>query len=114
MQRGAPRDDSSEVCDTTLAIFGMFMKTIFFAIVSVAAASGAMSVKLESSVPSPQPVGSAIGFIPRVEISGPAMYTYRYSVSTAGGPFRIVRDFSQAADFTWSPELYEHEARIRV
>lgn len=31
-----------------------------------------------------------------------------------GGPFRIVRDFSQSRDFAWMPELYEHEATIRV
>jgi arylsulfate sulfotransferase len=90
------------------------MKTIILAILSVAAASAAMSVKLESTVLSPQPVGSVIGFIPRVQISGFATFNYRYTVSTAGGPFRMVRDFSQAPDFTWAPELYEHEARVRV
>jgi arylsulfate sulfotransferase len=90
------------------------MKTFILAILSVAAASAAMSIKLETSVSSPQPVGSVIGILPRVEISSPSMYTYRYSVSTAGGPFRIVRDFSQAADFSWTPDLYEHEARVRV
>ena len=41
-------------------------------------------------------------------------YNFRYMVSVNGGPFRMVRDFSQDATFFWSPELYEHEARIRV
>jgi arylsulfate sulfotransferase len=90
------------------------MKTIVLAMISVAVASAAMSIKLETSVPSPQPVGAAIGFVPRVTISTPAMYNFRYSVSTGGGPFRVLRDYSQAADFTWTPELYEHEARVRV
>src|SRR5436305_5567241 len=90
------------------------MKPILLTILSVAAASAAMSVKLETSVPSPQPVGTVIGIIARMEVSGPPIYTYRYTVSTAGGPFRMVRDFSQAPDFTWSPELYEHDARVRV
>src|SRR3954463_1464633 len=90
------------------------MKTIVLAILSVAAASAAISVKLGTTVPSPQLVGSVIGLIARLEVAGPPIYTYRYTVSTAGGPFRVVRDFSQAPDFAWSPELYEHEARVRV
>src|SRR5580765_3896757 len=91
------------------------MKTIAFVLVSFAGASAAMSVKLETSVPSPQPVGAVIGLVPRIQVSpGPPAYNYRYSVSTAGSPFRVVRDFSQAPDFAWAPELYEHEARLRV
>ncbi|HVP00265.1 MAG TPA: aryl-sulfate sulfotransferase [Bryobacteraceae bacterium] len=39
---------------------------------------------------------------------------FRYSVSVNGGPFRIVRDFSQESNFIWSPELYEHSATIRL
>lgn len=42
------------------------------------------------------------------------MLVFRYSASINGGPFRIVRDFSQQRDFTWAPELYEHAATIRV
>ena len=38
----------------------------------------------------------------------------QYSVSVDGGPFHMIRDFSQERMFTWSPELYEHEARVRV
>jgi hypothetical protein len=42
------------------------------------------------------------------------MHVFRYWVSEGGGPFRIVRDFSQRRDFVWMPALYEHEAAIRV
>ncbi|MEP6537137.1 MAG: aryl-sulfate sulfotransferase [Bryobacteraceae bacterium] len=42
------------------------------------------------------------------------MHVFRYSVSVNGGPFRMVRDFSQQRDFAWSPELYEHEATVRI
>lgn len=42
------------------------------------------------------------------------MHVFRYSVSIDGGPFRIVRDFSQQPDFTWTPELHEHATTIRV
>jgi hypothetical protein len=90
------------------------MKTIFVALVSIAAASGAIPVHLASSLPSPQPVGAVIGLIPQIPNGAPAVYTYRYAVSTGSGPFHIIRDFSQQANFAWAPELYEHEARIRV
>jgi arylsulfate sulfotransferase len=65
-------------------------------------------------MPSPQPVGVSIGLTPRVENVSRAMYVFRYSASVNGGPFRIVRDFSQQREFTWAPELYEHGATIRV
>lgn len=90
------------------------MKAIVFLLMSVAMSQAALSVRLVSSVPSPQPVGNAIGLIPRVEVSGPGTYTYRYAVSSGNGAFRVIRDFSQAPAFTWMPELFEHEARIRV
>jgi hypothetical protein len=42
------------------------------------------------------------------------MHVVRYSVSVDRGAFRIVRDFSQQREFSWSPPLYEHEARLKV
>jgi hypothetical protein len=42
------------------------------------------------------------------------MHVYRYSVSVNGGPFRIVRDFSQQMAFAWTPEMYEHDAAVRI
>jgi hypothetical protein len=42
------------------------------------------------------------------------MLVTRYSVSVNGGPFRIVRDFSQQAIFAWAPALFEQSATIRV
>ena len=35
-------------------------------------------------------------------------------MSVDGGPFRVVRDFSQDDQMRWRPELYEHDAVVRV
>jgi arylsulfate sulfotransferase len=91
------------------------MKTAVLLIFGAAVyAAPALSVRLVSNVPSPQPVGTVVGLIPRLENAGPAKYAYKYSVSTNGGPFRVLRDFSQQPDFAWAPELYAQEAKIRV
>ena len=52
--------------------------------------------------------------VPRVENMTKGIYVYRYSVGMDGGPFRIIRDFSQQREFVWSPALREHEAKVRV
>jgi arylsulfate sulfotransferase len=78
------------------------------------AASAPLTVHLRTSRPSPQPVGASIGLFPRIDNADPGMLVVRYSVSTDGKPFRIVRDFSQQRDFVWSPMLYEHDAVVRV
>ncbi len=74
----------------------------------------ALGVMLRASAASPQPVGSSIGLIPVSTNAKRGTYTFRYSVSVNGGPFRVVRDFSQASDFVWTPDLVEQEARVRV
>ncbi len=73
-----------------------------------------MKVQLLSSTPSPQPVGTSIGLLPRVANTPPGMYVFRYSVSADGGGFHVIRDFSQAPGFVWTPALVEHDARVRV
>ena len=85
---------------------------VFFAWCYGAAAP--LAVHLHSTLTSPQPVGVSIGLSPRVENPARAMHVFRYSVSVGGGPFRVVRDFSQQPDFIWAPELYEHAATVRV
>ena len=52
--------------------------------------------------------------MPRLENSTKVTHVAQYSVSVDGGAFHMVRDFSQDMPFIWSPELYEHEARVRV
>ena len=42
------------------------------------------------------------------------MQVFRYSVSVNGGPFHIVRDFSQDKQFVWAPSLYEQDVRLKV
>src|SRR6185295_15683389 len=83
--------------------------------VFLCSATGApMTVRLLTSMPSPQPVGTAIGLVPRVESATRGLLVFRYSISVDGGPSHIIRDFSQQRDFVWSPPLYEHDASIRV
>jgi arylsulfate sulfotransferase len=50
----------------------------------------------------------------RLVNAAPGIQAVRFSVSVNGGPFRVIRDFSQQRDFAWSPALYEHDAIIRV
>src|SRR5262249_15611059 len=71
-------------------------------------------VRLYPTLPSPQLVGTPIGFAPRIDNVSKGMHVFRYSVSVNGGPFRIVRDFSQEPAFAWAPELYEHDATVRI
>ena len=80
----------------------------------LAATVAPLSVQLQTNVPSPQAVGTVIGLLAHWENAPRGMYVYRYSVSEDGGPFHIIRDFSQAQDFAWRPSLYEHQARVRV
>src|SRR5690242_13100736 len=77
------------------------------------------SVTLVSSLPSPQLVGTVIALEARTTVEGdPDKQTrflqYRFSVSVDGSPFRIVSDFSRDSGFAWRPDLFEHEARIKV
>ena len=90
------------------------MKIVLLTLAIVASGSGAITIDLASSVPSPQPVGTVIGFMPRLQITPPGAVNYRYAISTNGGPFRVVRDFTQDPSFVWAPELYEHSATIRL
>src|SRR5262245_57433033 len=90
---------------------------VFLLVSYLGAASGEpLRVQLIASRPSPQPVGTSITIVPRIENLPPGRpasadpVVVRYSVSLDGGPFRIVRDFSQQRDFVWSPPLYEHAA----
>ncbi len=89
---------------------------LFLALVGwcCSAAAAPLAVHLRSTLPSPQPVGVSIGLTPRIENPSKGMHVFRYAVSINGGAFRVVRDFSQQADFAWTPELYEQSAAIRI
>ncbi|MFN7997738.1 MAG: aryl-sulfate sulfotransferase [Bryobacteraceae bacterium] len=87
---------------------------LFFAMAAFGAATAPLTVKLVPNVPSPQPVGTIITLVPHLENVARTTYVARYTVSVDGRPFRTIRDFSQDPLLIWSPELYEHEARIRV
>ncbi len=76
--------------------------------------AGPVKVTLRTTVSSPQPVGTAIGFSPHVENAQKGNYSFRYSASIGDAPFHVIRDFSQAPSFAWTPPLFEHETRVRV
>ena len=79
-----------------------------------ASAGAAFAVHLMTTLPSPQLVGTPIGFSPRIENISKGIHVFRYAASINGGPSHIIRDFTQLRDFAWSPALYEHNATIRV
>ena len=84
--------------------------------VSAAAAEKPLTVHLATSLPSPQPVGTPIGLTSSIGMENFSrdMFVFQYSVSVNGGPFRIVKDYSQSFAFAWAPELFEQSATIRV
>src|SRR6266581_327511 len=92
----------------------LLISVLGFAALSASASGAALSVRLLPSMPSPQPVGTVIGLVLRTENAAAGMHVYRYSVSVDGGPSHIVRDFSQQKEFVWRPQLYEHDASVRV
>jgi arylsulfate sulfotransferase len=85
-----------------------------YAALGYSATGAAFAVRLVTTLSSPQPVGTAIGLSPRLENVAKGTINVRYELSVNGGPFHIVRDFSQLRDFAWAPALYEHAATIRV
>ncbi len=79
----------------------------------------ATSVSLMSSVRSPQMVGTLVGLEARATLDGDPekqrrFLQYRFAASVDGGPFRVFSDFNGAANMIWRPDLYEHEARVKV
>jgi hypothetical protein len=86
---------------------------------SLSSAWSKPSVRIRTSLPSPQPVGTVIGVTAVPKEEGDPLKTfqklrYRFSVSVDGAGFRIVQDFSPKVALAWRPELYEHEARVKV
>ena len=77
-------------------------------------AASPFSVRLLASACSSQPIGVRVGLQPFEDSAPGGMAVYRYSISANAGPFRIIRDYSQDPAFVWSPELYEHDATVRV
>jgi arylsulfate sulfotransferase len=77
------------------------------------------TVKIFAESPSPQPVGTVIGITTQAKDEGERqkygpLMRYRFSVAGEDGTFHIVHDFGRSSDFAWLPDLYEHDARIKV
>jgi hypothetical protein len=79
----------------------------------------APNVRVLTNLPSPQTVGTVVGItaIPKFEgewLKLIDQLRFRYSVSVDGSRFRVIHDFSKRNAISWRPELYEHNARIKV
>jgi len=88
-------------------------------VAATAVAGPAPTVQIFTDRTSPQPVGTVIGVSAVGKDEGePEKYMpllrYRFSVAEQGDTFRIVSDFNQNSEFAWRPELYEHDARLKV
>lgn len=102
------------MCHNTQIVKRLLILTLALGLAGFASTEEPLSVTLVPNLPSPQPVGTIITLLPRLKNSTHATHVAQYSVSVDGGAFHMIRDFSQDMMFTWSPELYEHEARMRV
>ena len=102
--------------------FAGMRRTIWLLFWIVSATSGcwaAPTVQILAERPSPQPVGTVIGISALAKDEGERdkyapLLRYRFSAAGEDGTFHIVRDFGRQSEFGWMPELYEHEARIKV
>ena len=105
----------SGVCHNTPIVRDLLIHAFALGLAAFAANAAPLTVTLLANLPPPQPVGTIVTLLPRLEHSNTATkYAAQYQVSVDGGAFHTIRDFSQDMMFTWSPELYEHEARVRV
>src|SRR4051812_26549135 len=91
----------------------------FLAGLFLAVAWCAPSVRLLTNLPSPQTVGTIVGITAIPKYDGEWLILidqlrFRYSISVDGSRFRFIHDFSKRNAISWRPELYEHNARIKV
>src|SRR5215472_12822141 len=75
------RDLNLRNCDILIAMSKLLIASLTLAAVSRGATGAPMTVRLLSSLPSPQPVGTVIGLVPHVENAAEGMLVFRYSVS---------------------------------
>src|SRR5262249_3418379 len=68
----------------------------------VPASALGLTVSLASDKATPQLVGERITWTATAD-GGAGDLVYQFRVGTAGGPLRVVRDFSAANTFTWPP-----------
>src|SRR5438132_1099048 len=88
-------------------------------VAAMAVSRAAPTVQIFTNPPSPQPVGTVIGIAVVGKDEGePDKYLpllrYRFRIADRGDTFHILRDFSSRSEFAWRPELYEHDARVKV
>jgi hypothetical protein len=92
---------------------------MFWIAATVSGCWAAPTVQIFAERPSPQPVGTVIGVTALGKDEGEQqkygpLLRYRFSAAGEDGTFHIIRDFGRPSEFAWLPELYEHEARIKV
>src|SRR5437667_2190298 len=76
-----------------------------------------ISVSFSGSASSPVPLGTVTNWSPQVDSANPGMLWYRYRVRSAGGDFRMIRDFGPEANLAWAASehegMYEMEVTVR-
>lgn len=110
--KGEPNASVSNIMPVAMST--LMISLLTFVLQSAGAPGAPLTVHLLTNMPSPQPVGTVIGLVPRIENEGKGMLVFRYSVRIGNEPLHVVRDFSQQKDFVWAPPLFEHEAHVRV
>lgn len=95
-------------------VLGMLVGTLLGSGVSGSvAAPSAAGVVLQPSLPSGQPVGSVIRWTATAPDAGP--HVYQFSLGQAQGRLLVVRDFSPASFFSWTPiEEGDYEVKVRI
>jgi arylsulfate sulfotransferase len=75
-----------------------------------------ITASLESSQPSPAPVGTMITWTAQASNAGPDKLWYRFRVRTLDGTFRLIRDYGLLNTLAWTSieeGVYELEVSIR-
>ena len=66
-----------------------------------------MSVSLDSTLPSPQPVGTMVTWVPTVSEAGSGSLWYRFRIRRGDEDFRTIRDYGPVVNFDWTASQHE-------
>ena len=83
-------------------------------LLTIAEASWAMSVGLQSSVPSPAPLGKIVTWTASVAGSGEGTIWYRFRGRAVGQDFRVIKDFGPDNTLDWTSSSSEGFYEIEV
>ena len=72
------------------------------------------TVQLAASVPSPQPLGTTVMLTASATDTDPGTISYRFEIGLAGSTLVLVRDFSVATTFLYTPTVYAASYEFEV